>query len=274
MKTSNKFSLDGKVIIVTGATGVLGHSFIKDLATQGAIVGVLGRNEKVAEERVAEIEQAGGKAIALIADVSDQAQLEAACKKVLDKFQKIDGLVNAAGGNQPGAVVQPNDQVFELNMDALKQVMDLNLFGTLLPTQIFGKAIAETSQRGSIVNISSVAAHGAVTRVLGYSLAKTAIEAYTKWFAVEMANRYGDKLRMNALVPGFFLAEQNRRLLTNEDGSYTDRGEKVIRSTPYKRFGNPDELTGALIWLLSDESTFVNGTSIKVDGGFTVFSGV
>ncbi|MCH5599181.1 SDR family oxidoreductase [Niabella ginsengisoli] len=272
--SNTKFSLAGKVIIVTGATGVLGHSFVKDLAAQGATVGVLGRNEKVAEERVAEIESAGGKAIALIADVSNQQQLEAALKKVLDKYGKVDGLVNAAGGNQPGAVVQPDDKVFELNIDALKQVMDLNLFGTLLPTQVFGKAMAETSERGSIVNISSVAAHGAVTRVLGYSLAKTAIEAYTKWFAVEMANRYGDKLRMNALVPGFFLAEQNRRLLTNEDGSYTDRGDKVIRSTPYKRFGNPNELTGALIWLLSDESTFVNGTSIKVDGGFTIFSGV
>jgi NAD(P)-dependent dehydrogenase (short-subunit alcohol dehydrogenase family) len=272
--SSNKFSLEGKVIIVTGATGVLGHSFVHALAAQGAVVGILGRNEAVAKERVAEIESSGGKAIALVADVLDKEQLEDVCKTVLEQYGKIDGLVNAAGGNQPGAVVQPEGDVFDLNMDALKQVMDLNLFGTLLPTQIFGKAIAETAKTGSIVNISSVAAHAAVTRVLGYSLAKTAIEAYTKWFAVEMANRYGDKLRMNALVPGFFLAEQNRRLLTNEDGSYTDRGEKVIRSTPYKRFGNPDELTGALIWLLSDESTFVNGTYIAVDGGFTIFSGV
>lgn len=270
----SRFSLAGKVIVVTGATGVLGHTFIKAIAGQGAVVGVLGRNAAVAEERAAEIEKDGGKAIALVADVTNNEQLDAACALVLEKYGKIDGLVNAAGGNQPGAVVQPNEDVFDLDMDALKQVMDLNLFGTLLPAQVFGRAMTETAGRGSIVNISSVTAHGAVTRVLGYSLAKTAIEAYTKWFAVEVANRLGDKIRMNAIVPGFFLAEQNRKLLTNEDGTYTDRGEKVIRSTPYKRFGNPDELAGALIWLLSDESSFVTGTSVKVDGGFTVFSGV
>lgn len=271
---NNRFSLSGKVIIVTGATGVLGYSFVKALAEQGAVVGILGRNEEVAKERAAEINASGGQAIALVADVLDKEQLEAACATVVAKYGKVSGLINAAGGNQPGAVVQPDADIFNLDMNALKQVMDLNLFGTLLPTQIFGKAMVETSERGSIVNVSSVTAHTAVTRVLGYSLAKTAIEAYTKWCAVEMSGRYGDKLRMNAIVPGFFIAEQNRRLLTNEDGSYTDRGERVIRNTPYKRFGVPNELTGALIWLLSDESTFVNGASIKVDGGFTVFSGV
>lgn len=271
---SDTFSLLDKVIIVTGATGVLGHSFIKAIAAEGAVVGVMGRNKKVADERVEEIEASGGKAIALVADVLNQQQLEQALAVVLERYGKIDGLVNAAGGNQVGAVIQPGEDIFALNMDALKAVMDLNLFGTLLPTQIFGKAMMETSEKGSIVNISSVAAHTAMTRVLGYSLAKSAIEAYTKWSAVEMANRYGDRLRMNALVPGFFLAEQNKALLTNEDGSYTDRGEKVIRSTPYKRFGNPDELCGALVWLLGDASTFVNGASIKVDGGFTIFGGV
>ncbi len=269
-----QFSLQGKVIIITGATGVLGHAFVTAIAAQGAVVGVLGRNEQVAQTRVQEITAAGGKAIALIADVGNTTQLEVARNQVLQQFGKIDGLVNAAGGNQAGAIVLPEQNIFELNMEALKQAMDLNLFGTLLPTQIFGKVMAETSEGGSIVNISSVAAHQAVTRVLGYSLAKTAIEAYTKWFAVEMANRYADKLRMNALVPGFFLAEQNRKLLTNDDGSYTDRGDKVIKNTPYKRFGHPDELTGALIWLLSDAATFVNGASIKVDGGFTIYSGV
>ncbi len=270
----NRFSLEEKVIIVTGATGVLGHSFIKAIAARGAVVGVMGRNAAVAEERVAGIEKAGNKAIALVADVTNREQLEQARSLVLQKYGRIDGLVNAAGGNQPGAVVQPDQDIFDLNMDVLKQVMDLNLFGTLLPVQVFGRAMVETAGGGSIVNISSVTAHGAVTRVLGYSLAKTAIEAYTKWFAVEVANRFGDKIRMNAIVPGFFLADQNRRLLTNEDGTYTDRGEKVIRSTPYKRFGDPEELTGALIWLLSDESSFVTGTSVQVDGGFTIFSGV
>ncbi len=271
---TNRFSLKDKVIIVTGATGVLGHSFIRALAAEGAVVGVLGRNEKIAKERVAEIEASGGRAIVLVADVLNEKDLIEARDLVLEKYKKIDGLINAAGGNMPQATVQPGEDVFDLKIDALRQVMDLNLFGTLLPTQIFGKAISETSAKGSIVNISSVSAHKAMTRVLGYSLAKTAIESYTKWFAVEMGARYNDKIRMNALVPGFFLAEQNRRLLTNEDGSYTDRGNKVINQTPYNRFGEPDELCGALIWLLSDASAFVNGASIVVDGGFTVFSGV
>lgn len=271
---SNKFSLDNKVIIVTGATGVLGHSFVKALAAQGAVVGIMGRNEEVAKARVAEIEELGGQAIAIVADVLNEAQLKAASKMVLDRYGKINGFINAAGGNQAGAVIQPDQDVFNLDTDALRSVMDLNLFGTILPTQIFGKAIVATAGSGSIVNISSVAAHTVLTRVLGYSMAKSAIEAYTKWFAVELANRYGDKLRMNTLVPGFFLAEQNRKLLTNEDGSYTERGKLIIQGTPFKRFGNADELTGALIWLMSDESTFVNGASIKVDGGFTVFGGV
>ncbi len=270
----NRFSLKDKVIVVTGATGVLGHSFIKALAAEGAIVGVLGRNEKVAAERVQEIKDAGGKAIALIADVLNEEQVIAAKNLIIKEHGKIDGLINAAGGNMPEATVQPDADIFKLNMDGVRQVMDLNLFGTLIPTQIFGEEMVKSSGCGSIVNISSVSAHKAMTRVLGYSLAKTAIESYTKWFAVELGNRYKDALRINALVPGFFIADQNRRLLTNEDGSYTDRGNKVINQTPFKRFGEPDELSGALIWLLSDASAFVNGASIVVDGGFTVFSGV
>jgi NAD(P)-dependent dehydrogenase (short-subunit alcohol dehydrogenase family) len=174
----------------------------------------------------------------------------------------------------PEAVLSPGNDIFDLNMDALRKVLDLNLFGTLLPTQIFGKAIVDTAGRGSIVNISSVSAHQALTRVLGYSMAKSAIESYTKWFAVELANRYKDAVRMNAIVPGFFLTEQNRTLLTNEDGSYTQRGNTIIENTPFKRFGKPEELAGALVWLMSDASGFVNGTSVVLDGGFLAFSGV
>jgi len=147
------------------------------------------------------------------------------------------------------------------------------LFGTMLPTQVFGQAIAEQKE-GSIVNISSMASQRVITKVLGYSLAKTAIDSYTKWFAVEMANRYGDRIRMNAIAPGFFLTEQNRTLLTNEDGSYTQRGNTIIENTPFKRFGKPEELAGALVWLMSDASGFVNGTSVVLDGGFLAFSGV
>lgn len=269
----NEFSLKGKVIVVTGATGVLGESFVNGIADAGGIVGVLGRNEKVAHERVAAIRNRGGEAIALIADVTNEQDLLNALEKVISAYGKVDGLVNAAGGNMPGAVVQPDQDIFQLNMEALQEVMQLNLFGTLLPTQIFGAAI-EKNGAGSIVNISSVSSDHAITKVLGYSLAKSAIDSYTKWFAVEMAKRFGDKIRMNAIVPGFFLTEQNRTLLTNADGSLTERGNLVIQNTPFNRFGNPDELIGALVWLLSDASKFVTGTKITLDGGFSVYSGV
>ena len=269
----NIFSVKDKVIVVTGATGVLGHSFINALAEEGALVGVLGRNEKVATQRVKEIIQNGGKAIALIADVTDEGQLIAAKNTVLNEFGKIDGLVNAAGGNIPEAVIAPDKDIFQLNVTALKDVMNLNLFGTILPTQIFGEAIAKQG-KGSIINISSMASQRVITKVLGYSMAKSAIDCYTKWFAVELGKRYGDQIRMNAIAPGFFLTEQNRTLLTNGNGTMTERGNLVIKNTPYNRFGQPEELIGALIWLLSDASQFVTGTVVNVDGGFSVFSGV
>ena len=269
----NIFSVKDKVIVVTGATGVLGHSFINALAEEGALVGVLGRNEKVATQRVKEVIQNGGKAIALIADVTDEGQLIAAKKTVLNEFGKIDGLVNAAGGNMPEAVIAPDKDIFQLNVTALKDVMNLNLFGTILPTQIFGEEIAKQG-KGSIINISSMASQRVITKVLGYSMAKSAIDCYTKWFAVELGKRYGDKMRMNAIAPGFFLTEQNRTLLTNGNGTMTERGNLVIKNTPYNRFGQPEELIGALIWLLSDASQFVTGTVVNVDGGFSIFSGV
>jgi NAD(P)-dependent dehydrogenase (short-subunit alcohol dehydrogenase family) len=251
----------------------LGHAFINGIAEAGATVGILGRNQKVAEERATELTDKGAKAIALIADVTDVKQLEVAREKILTAYGKIDGLVNAAGGNIPGAVIQPEQDIFQLNMEALQQVMQLNLFGSMMPTQVFGEAIRNNGA-GSIVNISSVAAQSVLTKVLGYSLAKTAIESYTKWFSVELAKRYGDAIRMNAIAPGFFLAEQNKSLLMKPDGALTERGNSVIHKTPLNRFGNPDELVGALVWLLSDASKFVTGTIIKVDGGFSAFSGV
>ena len=269
----SNFSVKDKVILVTGATGVLGHSFINALAKEGAIVGVLGRNEKVAVQRVKEIVQNGGKAISLIADVTDEQQLIAAKKLLLNEFGKIDGLVNAAGGNMPEAVIGPDKDIFQLNFAALKEVMNLNLFGTMLPTQIFGEAIARQG-KGSIVNISSMASQRVITKVLGYSMAKSAIDCYTKWFAVELGKRYGDTIRMNAIAPGFFLTEQNKTLLTNGNGTVTERGGLVIKNTPFNRFGEPAELNGVLIWLLSDASKFVTGTVVNVDGGFSIFSGV
>ena len=270
---NNDFSLKAKVIIVTGGTGILGYAFIKALSNAGAIVGVMGRNEAKAKERVKEINDAGGEAIALIADVLIEEQLTGCRKQVLDKFGRIDGLVNAAGGNMPEAVLQPEADIFSINMDGMKKAMDVNLWGTVLPTLIFGKSIAENGG-GAIVNISSVSAERTLTKVLGYSMGKAAVESFTKWFAVEMANRYGDKIRMNAIVPGFFITEQNKLLLTDGNGGLTQRGESVIKQTPFKRFGEPTELGGALVWLMSDAAKFVTGTTIKVDGGFSAFSGV
>lgn len=270
----DEFSLKDKVIIVTGGTGILGNSFINGIVKAGGTVGVLGRNKDVANERAENINKNGGKAIALIADAMDEGQLIEAKNKVLDAYGRIDGLVNGAGGNQPEGVLMPGDDIFKMNLAGMKKVMELNTWGTLIPTQVFAEAIALTSQKGSIVNISSMNSKRAITRVLGYNMGKAAVDCYNQWFAVELANRYGDRMRMNALAPGFFLTEQNRNLLTNPDGTYTERGEKVIRNTPFKRFGHPDELQGALVWLLSDASKFVTGSMICVDGGFSIFGGV
>jgi len=269
----NQFSLKGKVIVVTGGTGIIGKSFIKGIVVAGGTVGILGRNEKVANERAEEVNKNGGKAIALIADVLDENALEAAKDKILAAFGRIDGLVNAAGGNIPEAIIQKDDDIFGMNIDGMRKAMELNLWGTLIPTQVFGKAMVDAG-KGSIVNISSMSSKRVITRVLGYSMGKAAIDCYTQWFSVELANRFGDKVRMNAIAPGFFLTEQNRALLTNTDGSYTERGNLVMKQTPFKRFGDTDELIGALQWLLSDASAFVTGTVINVDGGFFINSGV
>jgi len=266
------FSLKDKVVVVTGATGVLGEAFITGLTAAQASIVIIGRNEDAAKLRAETVAQAGGKAIYIIADVLNEQDLIAANEEIIKTFGRIDALVNGAGGNIAEAVVQPTSGILDLNISALKQAFALNLFGTLVPTQIFGKEIAKNG--GSIVNISSVSATQAVTRVLGYSLAKSSIDSYTKWMAVELANRYGDKVRMNAIVPGFFITNQNRALLTNQDDSLTSRGEAIISKTPFKRFGDPEELIGALIYLLSDASKFVNGENITVDGGFCAFSGV
>lgn len=270
---NNQFSLKDKVIVVTGGTGIIGQSFINGIVEAEGIVCILGRNEQVAQQRVNEVTKNGGRALALIADVLDETAIETAKDKVLDTFGRVDGLVNAAGGNIPEAIVLKDDDIFGMNMEGMRRALDLNLWGTLIPTQIFGKAMHATG-KGSIVNISSMASKRAITRVLGYSMGKAAIDCYTQWFAVELANRFGDQIRMNAIAPGFFLTEQNRNLLTNPDGTYTERGNLVIKQTPFKRFGHTDELIGALQWLLSDASAFVTGTVINVDGGFSVNSGV
>lgn len=270
----NQFSLENKVIIVTGGTGILGSAMIDAIVEAGGTVGILGRKKEVAEERANTIIAKGGKAIALVADVMQVAQLEQCKQQVLDAFGKIDGLVNAAGGIMPQGVLQPNEDIFSMNLEGMKQTMELNLWGTIIPTQVFGEAIVKTAGKGSIVNISSMNSKRAITKVLGYNMGKAAVDCYNQWYAVELANRYGDKIRMNAIAPGFFLTEQNRNLLTTPDGGYTERGQLVIKQTPFKRFGHPNELKGALVWLLSDASEFVTGSMVCVDGGFSIFGGV
>lgn len=273
MKETNQFSLKGKVIVITGATGILGASFSVDLAKAGAKVVVMGRNEERARKRVADIEKEGGEAFYILADVLDEDQMTQAKEEILEKYGTINGLVNAAGGNIAGAIINPDHDLFDANIGDIRKAVDLNLYGTVIPSQIFGKVMAENGS-GSIVNISSLAAQSAITRVLGYTLAKTAIEGYTKWMASELGLRYNGKIRMNGIAPGVFLTEQNRNLLLNSDGSYSDRTQKFLNKTPFKRLGNPEELTGTLIYLLSDASGFVTGETILVDGGFNAFSGV
>ena len=271
--TTASFSLKGKVIVVTGGYGILGMSFCEGIALAGGEVVILGRDEQKGQNAVKHIENLGGVAFFVKADVMDENSLKLAKDLILNRFGKINGLVNAAGGNVPEAVLQPDADIFSMNMNGMKKAMELNVWGTLLPTQIFGPAFVQ-QQSGSIVNISSVSTVRPLTKVLGYSMAKAAIDAYTKWFAIEVANRHGDSIRVNALVPGFFLTDQNRALLTQPDGSLTPRGQSIIKQTPFKRFGNPQELNGALIWLLSDASKFVTGTTVRVDGGFMSSSGV
>ncbi len=267
------FSLENKVIIITGATGVLGKAFVEGVASMDAKVVLVGRNESVGMQRAEALQQSGKDAFFFKADVLNKDELIRAKQSILKKYNHIDSLVNAAGGNVKEAIIQSNDDVFDINLEAMKEVFDLNLFGSMLPVSVFGDELKKSGS-ASIINISSMASQTVLTKVLGYSMAKAAIDNYTKWMSVETAKRFGDTIRVNAIAPGFFLTQQNKSLLTNDDGSYTDRGDAVIKNTPFKRFGKPEELVGTLIWLLSDASKFVTGEVICVDGGFHVFSGV
>jgi len=273
MIIKNIFSLYNKVIVVTGGTGVLGSQFVNAIVEAGGTAVIIGQNEERGNLQAERINKNFGKAYFLKANVLDEKDLIEASDTIIDKYGKIDGLVNAAGGNVPEGILESEGDVFNLNMEGMMKAMELNLWGTIIPNQVFGPSLAITGN-GSIVNISSVGSKRALTKVLGYSMGKAAIDYYTKWFAVEMANRMKDKVRINSISPGFFLSEQNRKLLKKTDGSNSDRTELILKQTPFKRLGNPDELAGALVWLLSDASKFVTGMDIVVDGGFTINSGV
>lgn len=267
------FDLRGKTAIVTGGTGVLGSVMAKGLAEAGTNIVIIGRKKEAGDDVINSMQAQGYRAIFVQADVLDAVQLLNAKEKILAEFGGIDILVNAAGGNLPGAVIMPEQNFFDLNIEEFQKVVDLNLKGTVLPTKIFCDVMAN-QRKGVIINIASMASFRPITRVVGYSAAKAAVDNFTQWLSVEMAKKFGDGIRVNAIAPGFFITEQNRKLLTNSDGTYTLRGEAAIRQTPFGRFGQPDELVGTLIWLCTDASRFVTGVTIPVDGGFNVFCGV
>ncbi|MEX0821667.1 MAG: SDR family oxidoreductase, partial [Rhodothermales bacterium] len=263
----------GRVAVVTGGSGALGTEFCRGLAEAGATVIVLARNQERVDNVAEDIRASGGTAMSVTADVLQKNQLMDVRDAVLDRFGRIDILVNGAGGNVDAATLKPGDSIFNLSEAAFRRVFDLNLIGTILPTQVFGEVMSKAGS-GSIVNVSSMAADRTLTRVIGYSAAKASVENFTRWMSVELARTYGDGLRVNAIAPGFFIGEQNRDLLLNEDETLTDRGQTIIDHTPMGRFGKAEELVGTLVWLSSEASSFVSGIVVPVDGGFSAFSGV
>lgn len=269
----NLFDIKNKVVVVTGSTGVLAGNVAQYLAQQGAQVVFIGRNEEKLQKAVQQAQSGNKDCFYCVANVLDKNALQAAYDKIMAKCGRIDALVNGAGGNMPGAVIPPDKSVFDLDFEQWRAVIDLNLGGTMLPILVFGRAF-EKQKEGVIVNFSSMAAEQALTRVLGYSNAKSGINNLTRWLAVEFAKKTGEKVRVNAVAPGFFISEQNRALLTNPDGSYTERGTQVINKTPFGRFGKCDEINGTVHYLISDASAFVTGTIMAVDGGFSAFTGV
>ena len=268
----NIFSLEGKVAVVTGA-GVLGAVLCEALAVAGAKVAILNRTEEKAIALAEQLKEIQSGVLTFQCDVTDENRLKEVCEQIVAQWGKIDILLNGAGGNMPGATISPEQTVFDMKLDDFKKVMDLNLIGSILPSLVFGKEMAK-QKKGVIINLSSMTAQQAVTRVFGYSVSKAAIDNFTRWMAVEMALKFGEGIRVNAIAPGFFIGDQNRKLLTNVDGTYTARGNTIITNTPMKRFGKPNELVGALLWLVSDASSFVTGVIVPVDGGFSAFSGV
>lgn len=269
--TQNLFDVKDLVVVITGGGGILGRGMSEYMCSQGAKVVVLDRCRDAARNIEQELKSKGYDVVSYCADVLIQESLEEVAAQIKEKFGRIDVLVNAAGGNMAGATIPPDKTVFDLEIEAFRKVVDLNLFGTVLPTMIFAKLMVE-HKKGSIINISSESAIRPLTRVVGYSASKAAVTNFTKYMATELATKFGEGLRVNAMAPGFFLTEQNRALMTNPDGSLTARGEKIIAHTPFGRFGNPDELFGTLHWLASDASKFVTGTMIVIDGGFDAFA--
>jgi NAD(P)-dependent dehydrogenase (short-subunit alcohol dehydrogenase family) len=271
---SNMFDIKDKVIVITGAGGVLCGTMATALAKAGAKIAVLDIAETAAEKIVKEIKSTQGQAIAIKCNVLDKASLESAKEKINSEFGKIDVLINGAGGNKKEATTSPDLSFFDLPAEAIRFVFDLNFIGTLLPSQVFGKEMAENGT-GIILNVSSMNAFRPLTKISAYSAAKAAVSNFTQWLAVHICQNYSKDIRVNAIAPGFFLTEQNRFLLTDEKtGELTARGKTILDHTPMGRFGRPEELIGIVTWLISDAAKFLTGVVIPIDGGFSAFSGV
>lgn len=269
----NLFDISDKIIAVTGAAGVLAGGVAKYLQEQGAFVIYLDLFQEKVDSVLEDARKISDKCDGYACNVLQQEALDSVYNTVVEKYGRLDALINGAGGNMPGATIGPEQDVFDLKMDDYSKVLDLNLKGSVMPTMTFAKLFKEQGF-GCVVNFSSMSAPLAITRVLGYSNAKSAIDNFTRWMSSEMALKYGDKIRVNAIAPGFFITNQNLRLLTNEDGSYTERAEKVIAKTPFRRFGEPEEVYGTIHFLISEAASFVTGIVVPVDGGFSTFSGV
>ena len=269
----NLFDIKDRVAVMTGACGVLGTTIVKYFASQGVKMVLLDleRASELGEKIVSEIKADGGEACFLATDVLDKAVLEDNFNRIMSMYGGIDILLNAAGGNMASATVPPDKSIFDLDVEAVKKVTELNLFGTIIPTMVFAKAMVE-KKKGSIINFASESALRPLTRVAGYGVAKAAVANWTKWLCAELAMKFGEGIRVNAIAPGFLLTNQNRTLLTNPDGSLTDRSHTILAHTPIGRFLEPEELLGTLHWLASDASRAVTGTVAVVDGGFDAFS--
>ncbi|GHV13923.1 dioxygenase [Bacteroidia bacterium] len=270
---NGQFSIEGKVAIITGAGGVLGGSIAKSFVEAGVKVVALDIRQEQLDIRIKELTAEGGEAIGIVGNVLDIDSLEEVSKQVVAKWGRIDILLNIAGGNTPKGTLAPDQAFFDMPVAEWEKVTSLNMNGTVYPSMVFGKVMAE-QKSGCIINISSMAAYSAITRVPGYSAAKTAVSNFTQWLASEMALKYGDAVRVNAIAPGFFIGDQNRAVLINPDGSLTDRSKKVLAKTPMGRFGDITELNGAVQFLCSKAASFITGVVLPVDGGFSSFSGV
>jgi NAD(P)-dependent dehydrogenase (short-subunit alcohol dehydrogenase family) len=267
------FDLKGKVAVVTGGGGVLGGSISASLAIAGVKVAIFDIREENVNSRVEKLRQMGGEAEGFTTNVLDVELLKHSRDELLQKWGRVDILINAAGGNLPGATLAEGQTIFDMKIEDYQRVTDLNLNGTVFPSLVFAEAMARQGS-GSIINISSMATYSAITRVMGYSVAKSGVNTFTQWLAMEMATRFSEKIRVNAIAPGFFIGDQNRSVLINTDGSYTERSKKILAHTPMKRFGDISELNGAVHFLCSDAASFITGVILPVDGGFSSFSGV